>query len=48
MGMADDNVVEACQQQLLQWKEKALHGEFLKKVSSIGELSLSFWWLMYG
>ena len=34
-----DNVVEACQQLLLQWKEKALHGKFLKKVSSIGELT---------
>ena len=42
-----DSVVEVCQEQLLQWKEKALHGKFLKKVSSTGELSLNFWWLMY-
>ena len=47
MGGADDYVTEVRQQQLLQWKGKALHGEFLKKVAKGGELSLSFKWLLY-
>ena len=32
---------------LQQWRNKALHGEFLKKVESGGEFSLSFYWLKY-
>ena len=48
MGGADDYVTEVRQQRLLQWKGKALHGEFLKRVAEGGELSLSFKWLLYG
>ena len=48
MSRADDYVAEVCQQKLLQWKDKALHGEFSKKVDSNGALSLSFQLLMYG
>ena len=48
MGGPDDYVTEVRQQRLLQWKGKALHGEFLKKVAKGGELSLSFKWLLYG
>ena len=48
MGGEDDYVTEACQQQLLQWKGKVLHGEFLKKAANGGEISLSFRWLLYG
>ena len=47
-GGADDHIGEPCQQQLLQWRDKALHGEYLRKVDSGGELSLSFKWLLYG
>ena len=47
MSGVDDYVTEVHQQWLLQWKGKALHGEFLKKVAEGGELSLSFKWLLY-
>ena len=48
MSGADDYVAKVRQQQLLQWKDKALHSEFLRKVDSGGAFSLSFQWLMYG
>ena len=48
MDGAGDYISEACQQRLLKWRDKALHGEFLRKVDSGGELSLSFKWLLYG
>ena len=48
MGGEDDYVTEARQQQLLQCKGKVLPGEFLKKVANVGEISLSFKWLLYG
>ena len=48
MGSVEDFVVEARQQQCLQWRDKALYGEFLKKVDNGGELSLSFQWLKCG
>ena len=48
IGGANNYVTKACQQWLLQWKSKALHGEFLKKVANGGELSLRFKWLLYG
>ena len=44
MGETYDYVAEACQRRLLQWKDKALRGEFLKKVDGSGELSLIFKW----
>ena len=47
MGGADDYISEAHQGQLLQWRDKALHGAFLRKIGSGGELSLSFKWLLY-
>jgi len=48
MTTVDDFVAEARQRCLQQWRNKALHGEFLKKVDSGGEFSLSFYWLKYG
>ena len=48
MTGAGDYISEARQQRLLKWRDKALHGEFLRKVDSGGELSLSFKWLLYG
>ena len=44
----DDFVAEAHQQRLQQWRNKALHKEFLEKVDSGGKLSLSAHWLKYG
>jgi len=48
MTTVDDFVAEAYQRRLQQWRNTALHREFLKKVESGGELSLSFYWLKYG
>ena len=46
MGGADDYIAEARQRRFLKWKDKALHGEFLKKVANGGEFGLSFKWLL--
>ena len=40
MSGVDDYVAEVCQQQLLQWKDKALHGEYLRNVNSGDALNL--------
>ena len=48
MNTVDEFVTEACQQRLENWRSKALHGEFLKKVDNGGELGLSFNWLIKG
>jgi len=48
MTTVDDFVAEARQRRLQQWRNKSLHGEFLRKVDKGGELSLSFYWLKYG
>ena len=42
MGSVEDFDAENSQRQCLQWRDKALYGEFLKKVDNSGELSLSF------
>jgi len=47
MNTVDEFVTEARQQPLNNWRSKALHGEFLKKVNG-GELSLSFNWMVKG
>ena len=47
MGTVDDFVAEA-HQRLLRWRDKALHGEFVQKIDSGGDFTLSFRWLMYG
>ena len=39
---------DACQWRLDNWRTKALHGEFLKKVDDGGELSLCFTWMIKG
>ena len=41
LGTVDDFMSEVHQQGLFQWRYKALHGEFVKKVESGGEFSLS-------
>jgi len=48
MSKVDDFVTEAHQQRLTQWKAKALHGKFVKKVEKGGKLSIRFQWLVYG
>ena len=39
IGGADDYVTEVCQQWLFQWKGKALHGKFFKKVAKVVSLA---------
>jgi len=48
MSTVDNFVAEARFRRLTQWKAKALHGEFVKKVEKGGELTISFQWLVYG
>jgi len=48
MGKVDEFVADACQRRLDNWRNKALHGEFLKKVDNGGELGLSFTWMIRG
>ena len=48
MGTVDEFVADACQWKLENWRNKALHGEFLKKVDNGGELGLSFTLMMKG
>ena len=48
MGTVDEFVAHACRWKLDNWKNKALHGEFLKKSDNGGELGLSFSWMMKG
>jgi len=48
MNTVTDFNDEARQRRLTQWKAKALHGEFVKKVEKGGELAISFQWLKHG
>ena len=48
MSTVDEFVTDACQWWLDNWRNKALRGEFLKKVDNGGELSLSFNWMIKG
>ena len=47
-GTVDDYTVECCQCRIVQWRNKSLHGEFLKKVDKGGDLFVSFLWLEHG
>ena len=48
MGTVDEFVADAHQRRLNNWRNKALHGEFLKKVDNGGKFGLSFTWMMKG
>ena len=43
-----EHVSEVCHHRLFQWRDKSLHGEFLKKVEKGEEISESFHWLVLG
>ena len=47
-GTVDDYTVECRQCRIVQWRNKSLHGEFLKKVDKGGDISVSFLWLERG
>ena len=42
-GTVDDYTVECRQCRIVQWRNKSLHGEFLKKVDKGGDISVSFY-----
>jgi len=46
MGTVDEFVADARQRRFDNWRNKALHGEFLKKVDNGGELSLNVTWMI--